>query len=65
MHLTSSALNTYTTACLFVLFNMSNDTDMQDAAAGAEVNGGEEVVFEKQRLRLVRIKILSIACESI
>jgi hypothetical protein len=35
---------------------MSKDQEMADATAGAEVNGeaeGEEVVFEKQRLRMV------------
>lgn len=35
--------------------NMSNDEEMQDAHAGAEINGAEEIVPEKQRLRLVRL----------
>jgi hypothetical protein len=34
----------------------NGDHEMTDAAAGAEVNGaGEDLVHEKQRLRLVRL----------
>ena len=32
---------------------MSNDAEMTDAQGGAEANGGEEFVHEKQRLKIV------------
>lgn len=32
---------------------MSNDADMTDAQPGAEANGTEEFVHEKQRLKIV------------